>query len=175
MAVSAVISANSILNLYLQLPPNEEVGFNNTQWVQMGFALLVACRYSVSASKPDQMATFLQILSELQSRLEALSTRTVDINGAGDVFFDFKNRVIRLRNWLLRLDSKEDDAQTENDSGAFQNRPCSESTDFHRLEGAAEKVGIDTWNLFTSSADGLQVTCDDFSADSFEQIMGDWL
>ncbi|KAL3487457.1 hypothetical protein BJX62DRAFT_253954 [Aspergillus germanicus] len=146
MAVSAVITANSILSLYLQLPPNEEVGFNNTQWVQMGFALLVACRYTAAASIPDKMAAFLQTLSELQLRLEALSTHNLDVNGARDVFFDFKNRVIRIRNWLLRLDSKEDDAQTENDSGAFQHTPY-----------------------------GLQVTSDDFSADSFEQIMGGWL
>jgi hypothetical protein len=167
MAVSAVISANSILNLYLELPPNEEVGFNNTQWVQMGFALLVACRYNATASIPDKMATFLQTLSELQSKLEALSTHNVEMNGARDVFFDFKNRVNRIRNWLPRLDRKE----TENDSGAFQNTP----SDFHRLEGAEEHVDIDMWNLFTSSEDGLQVTSDDFPADSFEQIMGGWL
>ncbi|KAJ0421602.1 hypothetical protein BJY00DRAFT_107203 [Aspergillus carlsbadensis] len=175
MAISAVVSANSILDLYLQLSPNEEAGFNNTQWVQMGFALLVACRHNVAASKPDRVANFLHTLTKLQSRLEALSTTNVDENGARDVFFDFKNRVIRIQNRLARLDRQEDDAQTQVHSGAFQHTPYSEPTDFDRLEGAEGHTDINMWNLLTFPAEDLLASHDDFSPSSFEQMMGDWI
>jgi hypothetical protein len=98
MAVFAFVSAKSILNLYLQLPPNKEVGVHNMQWVQMGFATLVACRHTTAVDKPNQVASFLHTLAKLQSRFEASSTSNIDMNGARDVSFDFKNRVIRIRN-----------------------------------------------------------------------------
>lgn len=175
MTVSAIVSANSILNLYLQLSPLEEAGFNNTQWVQMGFALLVACRHTVAASKPDQVANFLHTLSKLQSRLETLSTSNIDNNGARDVFFDFMNRVIRVQKWLTRRNRPEDDPQAQDNSGVFQHTPYSDPTDFDRYEGAEQHTDIDIWNLLTDTAEDVQFSHTNFAADSFEQIMEGWL
>ena len=120
MSLSALISANSILNLYIRLPSKEEVGFNNTQWVQMAFALLVAYRYTVAASKQEQTAAFLDTLSKLRSRIGVLSTSDVDLNGTRDVFFNFRNRVIRIQNWFGEHDRNGDNYRSEESLQVFQ-------------------------------------------------------
>lgn len=176
MSFSALISANSILNLYIRLPSNEEVGFNNTQWVQIGFALLVAYRHTVAASKPHQTAAFLDILSKLRSRVGALSTSDVDMKGARDVFFDFRNRIIQIEKWLGRHDRQEDNSHGEEKFEDFQHASCLEPTHFDGFMGAAQAEHIDgsLGNLFSSSAEDLHIPHDFFFASSFEQLMGDW-
>ncbi|KAL4799804.1 hypothetical protein BDV19DRAFT_376207 [Aspergillus venezuelensis] len=98
--VSIRVSAMSIPNIYLQLPEREEVGFNNTQWMQMGFALLVAYRHTVATWTPEQTASFLSILSKLESRIRALCTLDEDANGARDVFIDFRKRAVQIKSWV---------------------------------------------------------------------------
>ncbi|KGO40069.1 hypothetical protein PEX1_105910 [Penicillium expansum] len=175
MAFSAFISANSILNLYIQLPSNDEVGFNNTQWVQIAFALLVAYRHTVAAYKPDQAAAFLETLSKLRSRVGALSTSDVDMNGARDAFFDFGNRIARIENWLGEHGRQEDNSQSDESFDEYRYTLCLEPTNFDGLIGAAEHLDVPFGNEFSSSADDLQIPQDSFFASSFEQIMGEWV
>ncbi|KAL2825081.1 hypothetical protein BDW59DRAFT_172572 [Aspergillus cavernicola] len=177
MSVSALISASSILNMLIQLPSKAEVGFNNTQWVQVGFALLVAYRHTVAASKPDQTAAFLDTLSKLQARVGALSTSEVDANGARDVFFDFRNRVVQIQKWFAKLNNREEDnsdnsrSQESFQAGDFQHTLCSEPTDFDRLVNVDAPLG----NVFSPLPEDLQVPHDFLISSSFEQIMGDWV
>ena len=179
MSLSALISASSILNLYIELPSNEEVGFNNTQWVQIAFALLVTYRHTVAASKPDQTATFLRTLSKLKSRVGALSTSDVDMKGARDAFFDFKNRIVQIENWLGGHGRQEDNSHSEENFEEFQHTLSveSEPTHFDGFTEAAETEDLDVtlWNLFSSSASDLQMPHDFLFASSSEQIVGDWV
>ncbi|KAI2739659.1 hypothetical protein DTO013E5_9015 [Penicillium roqueforti] len=179
MSFSALISASSILNLYIELPSNEEVGFNNTQWVQIAFALLVTYRHTVAASKPDQTAAFLQTLSKLKSRVGALSTSDVDMKGARDAFFDFKNRIVQIENWLQGHDRQEDNSPSEENFEEFQHTLCveSEPTHFDGFTEAVETEDLDVtlWNFISSSASGLQMPHDFLFASSSEQIVGDWV
>jgi hypothetical protein len=177
MSFSAFISANSILTLYIKLPSKEEVGFNNTQWVQIAFALLVAYRHTMATSKPEQTAAFLDTLSKLGSRVGALSTSDVDMNGARDAFFDFKNRIVRIQNWLGGPGRQEDDTHIEESFEEFQHTSCLEPTHFDGFMGAAEageNFDVSLGNAF-SSAGGLQIPNDFLSESSFEQIMRDWV
>ncbi|KXG52499.1 uncharacterized protein PGRI_087830 [Penicillium griseofulvum] len=177
MSFSAFISANSILTLYIKLPSKEEVGFNNTQWVQIAFALLVAYRHTMATSKPGQTAAFLDTLSKLGSRVGALSTSDVDMNGARDAFFDFKNRIVRIQNWLGGTGRQEDDTHIEESFEEFQHTSCLEPTHFDGFMGAAEtgeNFDVSLGNSFPS-AGGLQIPNDFLSESSFEQIMHDWV
>ncbi|KAL4786040.1 hypothetical protein BJX76DRAFT_139919 [Aspergillus varians] len=178
MSFAALISASSMLDLYIQLPPGEEVGFNNTQWVQMAFALLVAYRLTVAESKPDKTATFLETLSKVQSRVGALSTSDVDMHGARDVFFDFRNRVVRIQKWLGGPNhiKDNDDRQDDHSHGsgglqASQQTPGLETTSFDRIAGIDAPVG----NLFSPLMEDFQGSHDFLFPSSFEQIMGDWI
>ncbi|KAJ5373413.1 hypothetical protein N7517_005419 [Penicillium concentricum] len=178
MSLSAYISASSILNLYIRLPHNGEVGFNNTQWVQIAFALLVAYRHTVAASKPNQIAAFLDTLSKLRSRIEALSTSDVDKNGTRDIFFNFRNRIVQIENWLGGHNRQEDDAHGEESLEEFQHTSCLEPTHFDgfmEAAEAAEHLDIPLVDSFSSSTEDLQIPHDFLSASSFEQIMRDWV
>lgn len=105
---SGLTAAENILNMYMELPPGGEQTFNNTQWVQMAFCILVASRQVVAASRMEKAALVPQIhawpetLEKLRQRLGALSTTQVDLNGDRDVFVDFENRVSRIQGWFNR-------------------------------------------------------------------------
>lgn len=163
MSVSALISASSILNTLVQLPSKEEVGFNNTQWVQIGFALLVAYRHTVIASKPEQTFAFLDTLSKLESRVGGLSTEEVDANGKRDVFFDFRRRVVQIQKWFDGPNQNASRSQTTSDQ-----MPFSEDMDFDRLSGTAV-------HLDATLPGEIQVPPDFLYSASFEEIMSEWV
>lgn len=163
MSVSALISASSILNTLVQLPSKEEVGFNNTQWVQIGFALLVAYRHTVIASKPEQTFAFLDTLSKLESRVGGLSTEEVDANGKRDVFFDFRRRVVQIQKWFDGPNKNASRSQTTSDQ-----MPFSEDMDFDRFSGTA--VPLDA-----TLPGEIQVPPDFLYSASFEEIMSEWV
>ncbi|KAB8226356.1 hypothetical protein BDV33DRAFT_226852 [Aspergillus novoparasiticus] len=105
---SGLTAAENILNMYMGLPPGGEQTFNNTQWVQMAFCILVASRQVVAASRMGKAALLPQIhtwpetLEKLRQRLGALSTTQVDRDGDRDVFVDFEKRVSRIQGWFNR-------------------------------------------------------------------------
>ncbi|KAJ5610829.1 hypothetical protein N7510_007548 [Penicillium lagena] len=108
MSYAALHAAESTIHLYLSLPADLELGFVNTQWVQMAFAMLAAYRLTVIVSRPEQTAAFVDTLAQLRQRVGALSTPHVDFNGGRDVFFGFRNRITYILNRLDGSDSKAD-------------------------------------------------------------------
>ncbi|OGM47925.1 hypothetical protein ABOM_002737 [Aspergillus bombycis] len=111
---SGLTAVDNILNTYMGLPIGGEQGFNNTQWVQMAFCILVACRQIVAASRMGKAAllpqsrTWPETLGKLRQRLAALSTTQVDLDGDRDVFVNFEKRVSRIQGWFDRnLESPE--------------------------------------------------------------------
>lgn len=107
MSCAALNATESIFNLHLSLPIKSEVGFTNTQWVQIAFVILVRCRQAVAASKPEQAASFSYTLAQIQQRLTALSSSDVDMNGDRDVFCGFSKRVAHIQ---ARLQGSRGDA-----------------------------------------------------------------
>ncbi|KAJ6098267.1 hypothetical protein N7499_002641 [Penicillium canescens] len=177
LTLAAQISANAILTKYIGLPPGEEYGFNNTQWVQMAFALLVSYRHTVTTSKPEQKAALLHTLSQVRSKVEALSTPHVDVNGARDVFFDFRRRVLRIESWLVN--HGKDEASTLSDEGLdifedFNSRSNPKATQF---EGSMEEdmgdLGVPLGDFFSPFVDDWQGFQSHFFSSSFGG-MGDW-
>ncbi|KAL5340893.1 hypothetical protein BJX70DRAFT_82741 [Aspergillus crustosus] len=178
MAVLALVSATSILNLYIQLPPKEEVGFSNTQWVQLGFALLVAYRHTVTASRPEQTAAFLATLTKVELRVVALSTFDVDANGARDVFLDFRKRVVQIQRWVEELDKRQkDNSHSRTHEVQQQQAPSSEPIDFDfdGLMGAAERLDDPLWDSLSLGAPDSQGPPSFFFGASVEQMMRDWI
>lgn len=123
LSSAAIDSAESILNLLVSLPPYMEVGFTNSQWVQLAFGMLVAYRHTVSVFKQAQTTSFLQTLSQIRKRVGDLSTPLVDTNGKRDVFFDFTNKINRVYERLERIDHKEDMGPWDSESGKLMTAP----------------------------------------------------
>ncbi|RDW74645.1 fungal specific transcription factor domain-containing protein [Aspergillus mulundensis] len=178
MSMSAIVSATSILNLYIDSPSNEEVGFNNTQWVQMGVALLVAYRHTVAADKPDQTASFLSTLSKLESRTGALSTASVDTNGARDIFFNFEKRVVQIRRWVEELNKRQEEmSHARTDAFQQQQTLYSDLIDFdiNGLMRATGQLDGSLWDSLPVETSASQVFAGFSYAPSIEQMMGDWV
>lgn len=170
MSCATINSAEAMLGLCISLPAGREVGFTNTQWVQMAFAMLIAYRHTAASTSPSQAMSFLGTLSQLRQRLEALSTLDVDMNGDRDVFFDFKNRVTRIESRLIG-------ASRKGDSGNHK-------TTYHETvaRGPHEAMysdnigGLDPFaNLVPNAGVGYAMPDDYLFSASLDQIMSSWL
>lgn len=160
-----------MLGLCISLPAGREVGFTNTQWVQMAFAMLIAYRHTAASTSQSQAMRFLSTLSQLRQRLEALSTLEVDMNGDRDVFFDFKNRVTRIESRLIGTSRKGDssDHKTTYHETVARDGP-------HEAMYSDNLEGLDPFQNFVPNA-GMEYAMPDdylFSA-SLDQIMSSWL
>ena len=139
ITLAARISADAILTKYIGLPPGEEYGFNNTQWVQMAFALLVSYRHTVATSKPEQKAALFHTLSQVRSRVGALSTPHVDVNGARDVFFDYRRRVLRIESWLVNHGKGEANTLSDEGLDIFEDFNRNSNPKATQFEGSMEE------------------------------------
>ena len=105
-----LIAAKSLLGFFLSLPLRYEMSFNNTEWVQLSFALNVAAKLSLIANEAEkagyqqtiQLRKYLGISDVLRSlimRIGTLISQAKDDNGDRDVFYHFEQRAKRLQEW----------------------------------------------------------------------------
>ncbi|QKX54629.1 uncharacterized protein TRUGW13939_01717 [Talaromyces rugulosus] len=110
LLLSALIAAESIVNIFISLPPGAEIASSNAEWTQLGFAVLVANKIIITASTmPGKGATFAQrkfswptTLEHLTIRIQALSSGKLDRNGDRDAFYWFSQRVSNFNEWFTR-------------------------------------------------------------------------
>ncbi|KAJ5163258.1 uncharacterized protein N7500_005088 [Penicillium coprophilum] len=169
---AAVNAAASIISLYISLSPALELGFTNTQWIQLGFAMLVEYRYTVAASSPERTQAYLRTLELLRQRVEGLSTPSVDHNGDRDVFIEFRKRVTQIQD---RLDGgKKDDTP----SGNLHFESSVDSTQVINPEFALEDVGSVEWADLPQDMlgfmEGWQSLDDLLLNNSVEQFFNTW-
>ncbi len=108
MLCAGLISARSMLSSFLSLPLDAGRALNNSQWVQIGFALTVASKLSIAAT---DKAVAIETLSYRQSlgishlltqcilRTGSLVTDFVDEDGERDVFYHYQQRAKRIQTW----------------------------------------------------------------------------
>jgi hypothetical protein len=110
LLLSALIAAESIVNIFISLPPGAEIASSNAEWTQLGFAILVANKIITTASSmPGNGAAFAQrkfswptTLEHLKIRIQALSSGQLDRNGDRDAFYQFSRRVSNFNEWFTR-------------------------------------------------------------------------
>lgn len=159
----ALVAANSLVNEYLALPPGAETAFNNTQWMQLGFAMLVASRLLVGVSslnlriRAAEMAqrrvSWSNTLEQCRTRVDTLSTSQVDLNGDRDVFHNFRQRVIRIQKWV---------GEASENAASFD-----ESQDQSRTEGPPADTTYGNYSL--------SIYHDDSFDSLIDPILGDWV
>lgn len=103
-----LMAAKSLLDFYMSLPLRAEMTFNNSQWIQIGFALTLASKLSVESSDAaiyDQTAEYrdsLRMSSILRNailRTQVLITPHTDVQGDRDVFYHYEQRLKHLQWW----------------------------------------------------------------------------
>jgi len=106
---AGLVAAKSLLDYYLLQPPRSEMNHNNTEWIQISFALTLAARLVISTNQEaiQQETAYLRsflgmsdILTEFINRLDAITTEQVDDSGDRDVFFHSSRRLKRLQTWF---------------------------------------------------------------------------
>ncbi|OOG00510.1 hypothetical protein ASPCADRAFT_125531 [Aspergillus carbonarius ITEM 5010] len=102
-------AAKALLDHYLCLPLRSEVAFNNAVWIQIGFALTLACKLVVAGSDPAvhphtvELCRALDISNKLSRcilRIQALVTSSMDATGDRDVFYHYEKRLKRVQWWF---------------------------------------------------------------------------
>lgn len=113
---SGLTYAKSLLDFYLSLPLHAEMVFNNTEWIQLSFAITVAARLSVAAKRAAQSADasplngeippelhLSNMLRHISLRMGALSSGQEPPEGTGDTFRSFERRVQRMQVWFEKF------------------------------------------------------------------------
>ncbi|KAF4160816.1 hypothetical protein CNMCM6936_003771 [Aspergillus lentulus] len=102
-------AARTLLEFYISLPLRREVAFNNAGWIQLGFAVTLACKLVVAASEPSihphtadltRSLNLSNMLSRCVLRIQALVTSHMDARGDRDVFYHYEKRLIRAQWWF---------------------------------------------------------------------------
>jgi hypothetical protein len=102
-------AAKTLLHFYTCLPLGCDAKFPNVGWVQLGFAVTLACKLVVAASKPSvhphtvDLCRALDISNTMRQcilRIQALITSDMDASGDRDVFFHYEKRLKRVQWWF---------------------------------------------------------------------------
>ncbi|RAL17633.1 uncharacterized protein BO97DRAFT_448133 [Aspergillus homomorphus CBS 101889] len=102
-------AARTLLDFYIALPLRQEMAFNNTGWVQLGFAVTLACKLVVTAADPSihphtmdltRALNLSAMLSRCVLRIQALVTSQIDARGDCDVFYNYEKRLKRAQWWF---------------------------------------------------------------------------
>ncbi|PGH29805.1 hypothetical protein GX50_07444 [[Emmonsia] crescens] len=105
---AGLMSASSFFNYYLSLPIGVEMSFNNSEMIQIGFALIVAAKQTLAAMGESlyqetvpqrRLLDMSTILARVVERTRALSTPLVDDDGDVHTFVHFEKRALRLQSW----------------------------------------------------------------------------
>lgn len=113
MVHSGLCATRSLLDFYLSLPLHAERAFNNSEWIQLAFAITVGARLSVFARRTRAMSSgphqniqtllpLSQLLRRVSLRLGALAAFRDGPEGGKDTFRGFEKRVHRMQDWFER-------------------------------------------------------------------------
>ncbi|RAL13912.1 fungal specific transcription factor domain-containing protein [Aspergillus homomorphus CBS 101889] len=102
-------AARTLLEFYISLPLRREVAFNNANWVQLGFAVTLACKLVVTASEPSiyphtadltRALNLSNMLRRCVLRIQALVTSLMDARGDRDVFYHYGKKLKQAQWWF---------------------------------------------------------------------------
>lgn len=105
---AGLLSAKSLLDFYLSLPVETDITFNNSEWIQMGFALIVAAKLSLAAAEPNftRVTASLReslhvsaVLKQAIERMSHLKNASADTHSDTDPFSRFEERIQSLQRW----------------------------------------------------------------------------
>ncbi|RYP31398.1 hypothetical protein DL767_005798 [Monosporascus sp. MG133] len=108
---SGLAAAKSLMDFYLSLPVYADMAFNNSEWIQISFAITVASRLAIASTHRAvdhqtralrQSLDLSNIIRHLSLRIGALVTQQVDAQGDRDIFYHYDQRVRRMQAWYER-------------------------------------------------------------------------
>ncbi|KAJ5779814.1 hypothetical protein N7457_007534 [Penicillium paradoxum] len=106
---TGLTATKTLLDYYISLPLGCDVKFNNAGWVQLGFAVTLACKLVSAASEPFVHAHTVDLCQALDMsnmlkrcilRIQAFITPNMDASGDRNVFFHYEKRLKSVQWWF---------------------------------------------------------------------------
>lgn len=112
---AGLISAKSLLSYFLSLPARTQLAFANSEWIQIGVAMIVASKLSVATrettaahetlSLPESIG-MLSFVREAVAAVSQLVTQVVDSEGRRDIFYHYWKRGKLIQSWYEKHSPK---------------------------------------------------------------------
>ncbi|KAI9040333.1 alkaline D-peptidase [Aspergillus affinis] len=172
-------AAESLFRMYLSLPSNYGLGLNNSQWIQMGFSLLVACKLVLATAKASpktgrsQKMQWLETMSRLHDQVGSLSAARVDNDHERDVFYDFSQRVSRVMSWLGKdpqSQGSHPDEAVQRPRNSFSGASIMEAEKLRNADSASS-TEPPSFDLGFDMGSDIDLTHDAFFAAALDQMM----
>lgn len=105
---AGLISAKSLLSYFISLPARTQLAMSNSEWIQIGVAMVVASKLSVAArgttASRETLALrdsldMLRFVKEAVAVVSQLVTQVVDADGRRDIFYDYWKRGKLIQSW----------------------------------------------------------------------------
>lgn len=106
---AGIVAAKSLLDFDCAQVLGSEKNYNNTEWIQISFALMLATRLAVVCNQPSvqgqtaHLRSFLDmagVLTDFINRVKGMVTEQTDDLGDRDVFYRIVRRFQRLEAWF---------------------------------------------------------------------------
>ncbi|KFZ16534.1 hypothetical protein V502_05049 [Pseudogymnoascus sp. VKM F-4520 (FW-2644)] len=105
---AGLISAKSLISYFLSVPARTQLALSNTEWIQIGVAMVVASKLSVATrgttASRETMALrdsldMLGFVKEAVAVVSQLVTQVVDADGGRDIFYHYWKRGKLIQCW----------------------------------------------------------------------------
>lgn len=112
---AGLISAKSLLSYFLSVPARNQLAFSNTEWIQIGVAMVVASKLSVATrgttGSRETLALrdsldLLSFVKEVVAVVGQLVTQVVDAEGRRDIFYYYWKRGKLIQCWYEKHSPK---------------------------------------------------------------------
>ncbi|OBT81570.1 hypothetical protein VE02_09337 [Pseudogymnoascus sp. 03VT05] len=108
---AGLISAKSLLSYFISLPARTQLAMSNSEWIQIGVAMVVASKLSVAARGTTASLEALALRDSLDMLIfvkkavavaSQLVTQVVDDDGRRDIFYTYWKRGKLIQSWYER-------------------------------------------------------------------------
>lgn len=185
--ISGLTSAIAFFAHYRSLPHGAELGFNNLQWMQLGFSLIVACKLCVAGTAPmvfqeskgiRNLLDMPSVLNDCITRVETLTSQEVDHEGDRDVFYHYCLRGKKLQKWFEKSYIRDETANSV--VGAINGRPQPGMTSSIEIDAVPQldpqntnKTQLDQ-SFGTNEFPGINSNSFLFSDAAMTDVFGNW-
>lgn len=173
---AGLLAAKSLLDFYISLPLRAELAFNNSEWVQIGFVLIVGSRLSLvvtedpiyhEAQNIQQSLDMANVLKQAVVRARSLRMSALDTNMEKDIF-KYEQRVRDIQCWFEKHSAMESTSIVGKWVSGFQD----EVSQAHLGPPDGFIPTLDTAYTLDGMYDLPQT---DYFPDSMEGVMEDWM
>ncbi|KFY38373.1 hypothetical protein V495_06617 [Pseudogymnoascus sp. VKM F-4514 (FW-929)] len=189
---AGLISAKSLLSYFLSVPARTQLAFSNSEWIQIGVAMIVASKLSVATRETTaaretlglrESLGMLSFVKEAVVAVSQLATQVVDAEGRRDIFYHYWKRGKLIQNWYEKHSPKPGSVQlpladfngyygdgSQPSSSSYTPQIPQQPGDFFGIDMGAENLD----NILQADMEDIQLSAY-VPEMAMDGIMADWM